>query len=269
MGYSNTAHVDMSLAWGYSSHSYGTYSASFGNSLNSNSHNMFTIGAYNDVSVFPGANASSWVATDPLFVIGNGTGVLARSNAMIVLKNGRVGIGGKPTHDLEVVHGSFGGVNASDGFTIRNSGANDVNWTLYSYNGTGNLGLFEGSTLRGQFATGTGTYTAVSDGLQKESVKAMPAILPLLLQLAPKEYHYKTDQAKKNVYGLIAQEVMKLFPQFVYTSGEDSKSYSMDYSGMSVLAIKAIQEQQQIISIQQQKIDELEKRLQAIENRLK
>ena len=39
-------------------------------------------------------NASSWVATDPLFVVGNGTGSGAsRSTAMMILKNGNMGIG--------------------------------------------------------------------------------------------------------------------------------------------------------------------------------
>jgi hypothetical protein len=37
--------------------------------------------------------ADSWVSTDPVFEIGNGTSVAARSNAFTVLKNGNTGIG--------------------------------------------------------------------------------------------------------------------------------------------------------------------------------
>jgi len=55
----------------------------------------------------------------------------------------------------------------------------------------------------------------------------------------------------------------------VQPSNEEQEYYTLDYSGFAVLAIKAIQEQQEIIKKQQNKIDELEKRLKAIEERLK
>lgn len=51
-----------------------------------------TFGAYNMPK--GSENATSWVTTDPLFVVGNGTGVgPSRSTAFMILKNGNVGIG--------------------------------------------------------------------------------------------------------------------------------------------------------------------------------
>jgi hypothetical protein len=47
------------------------------------------LGRYNVVS----GNTSSWVGTDPLFVIGNGDAEASRANAVTLLKNGKVGIG--------------------------------------------------------------------------------------------------------------------------------------------------------------------------------
>ena len=61
-----------------------------------------TIGAYN----LPkgSENPLTWIATDPLFVIGNGTASGAsRSTAVMVLKNGNVGIGTTaPTNSFEI-----------------------------------------------------------------------------------------------------------------------------------------------------------------------
>lgn len=57
------------------------------------------VGRYNTIS----GNTSSWVATDALFVVGDGASNFSRHNALTVLKNGNVGIGfSNPTADLEV-----------------------------------------------------------------------------------------------------------------------------------------------------------------------
>ncbi|MGZ3723522.1 MAG: hypothetical protein ACXVA9_11355, partial [Bdellovibrionales bacterium] len=56
------------------------------------SYAQTTVGSYN----LPkgGETASSWVGTDPLFVVGNGTAAGAsRSTALMILKNGQIGIG--------------------------------------------------------------------------------------------------------------------------------------------------------------------------------
>jgi hypothetical protein len=45
-----------------------------------------SIGLFNTNASSP--NATAWVATDRLFTIGNGTGIGAESNALVILKNG-------------------------------------------------------------------------------------------------------------------------------------------------------------------------------------
>ncbi len=47
------------------------------------------LGQWNDTTSTSGL---SWVTTDPLFVVGNGTAHNARSNALTILKNGNIGI---------------------------------------------------------------------------------------------------------------------------------------------------------------------------------
>jgi hypothetical protein len=68
------------------------------------------------------------------------------------------------------------------------------------------------------------------------------------------KYHFLPEiKSDKKHYGLFAHDVEKLFPEVVkYDKNEDQ--YTMDYSAFGVLAVKAIQEQQQ-------EVDELKKGL--------
>lgn len=83
-----------------------------------------------------------------------------------------------------------------------------------------------------------------------------------ILQLDVKKYHFLANKADdKKYYGMIAQEVEKIFPEAVkHTFGDDGKDfYTMRYNALSVLAIKAIQEQEEKINSQDKKIEELTK----------
>ena len=67
----------------------GSYSYSSGIGTTSQAYGSFVTGRYNVVS----GTTTSWVDTEPLFVIGNGTNSSTRANAVTVLKNGNFGIG--------------------------------------------------------------------------------------------------------------------------------------------------------------------------------
>jgi len=90
-GSSNTASGDSSLVNGMSSTASGYMSNALGNGLNSPGLLQTSFGRFNHVSGTE--DPTSWVATDPLFVIGNGSGAGARANALTILKNGNVGVG--------------------------------------------------------------------------------------------------------------------------------------------------------------------------------
>lgn len=71
---------------------YGTTAPSFAQS---------TFGTFNAPK--GSENSSSWIATDPLFVVGNGADSSNRSTALMLLKNGNVGIGTvNPSEKLDV-----------------------------------------------------------------------------------------------------------------------------------------------------------------------
>lgn len=71
--------------------------------------------------VFPGSSGTTYVATDPLFVVGNGTSGAARSNALALLKDGSMGLGlvqSKPADRLHVAGNvRETGALVQDGFT--------------------------------------------------------------------------------------------------------------------------------------------------------
>lgn len=102
-----------STAFGYNTQANGYYSSAWGYGSIAQSYNSFVIGQYNVVSGTP----QLWVATEPLFVIGNGVyndgsyggpkaGGIVRNNALTVLKNGNVGIATTtPKNKLDVQGG--------------------------------------------------------------------------------------------------------------------------------------------------------------------
>ncbi|MEQ1878840.1 MAG: hypothetical protein ABL958_19530, partial [Bdellovibrionia bacterium] len=102
IGGSSVASGNTAIALGYLNTASGDLSHAQGNNATAESHSQTTIGRFNMPT--GSENATTWVAADPLFVIGNGTGSGAsRSNAMVVLKNGNVGIGtSSPTAPLDV-----------------------------------------------------------------------------------------------------------------------------------------------------------------------
>ena len=103
-GHNTLAAGDNSTAMGLSTEASGIHSFSAGNTTlakggasvalgritQANGYGSLVIGEYNDTLVAPQNVTTS---TTPLFIIGNGSSTVNRTNAMIVRKDGRVGIG--------------------------------------------------------------------------------------------------------------------------------------------------------------------------------
>jgi hypothetical protein len=153
MGFNSIASANFSTAMGSSTTASGAYSTSMGMNTNASSYASLAIGRYN-VGV---GNASSWVSTDPLFEIGNGTSSASKSNAMTVLKNGRVGIGtSSPGAGLHLK-----GVNFPESFLfIESNTGNDAGIRLYE-GSTVKWHIFNNPALDGLFIYNTGGTTAI------------------------------------------------------------------------------------------------------------
>ncbi|MBK8829387.1 MAG: hypothetical protein IPN60_00745 [Saprospiraceae bacterium] len=94
MGSFTKASGDNSTSMGNSTTASGNSSTAMGLSVTARAYASLAIGQYNDS--IASSSPTTWITTDPAFVIGNGTADNARSNAFMVLKNGNTGISATP-----------------------------------------------------------------------------------------------------------------------------------------------------------------------------
>ena len=142
--------------------------------------------------------------------------------------------------------------------------ANTSHWELYVPNSANsNLNLYGNNSYRGTFDGTTGAYTSVSDRTLKTNITSLSSVLGKVMKLEPSTYQFiDNNPTSKTSIGLIAQDVETLFPEFIYKNADrDGKELrTMDYAGLSVVALKAIQEQQVIIEALTARIAALEKK---------
>lgn len=147
------------------------------------------------------------------------------------------------------------------GFRIENEGGNHHFWHFYtSSQNDGDLYLSQDYAIKGRFNGITGAYNTVSDTRLKKNIEDAGTLLPAMKQLQVKKYHliYNKDTDKKH-YGMIAQETEKIFPEIVQDNIQDNGNdvYTMSYTSLGILAIKSLQEQQQLIASLKSEITEL------------
>lgn len=110
-GFATTASGVESVSFGEGTTASGFISTAFGQQTNANAYDSTAFGQYN----VGGGDPDNWVATDPLFEIGNGVDTSNLSNALTILKNGNVGIGvATPQYPLDVTGTSGVGINYDD-----------------------------------------------------------------------------------------------------------------------------------------------------------
>ena len=231
MGSWATASGYTSTAMGSSTIASGDGSTAMGNSTKANTKVMIAMGIYNDTTKYHGNSSFiSWYDDDPLFVIGKGQGPSERSNAVTVLKSGRVGLQTvlTPTYALELPNSS----------TIGIGQARAYSWATYS----------DGRAKSGQ--------TVLSYGINE------------IMQLSPSEYfHHSTFTNENGIeinkegthdIGLIAQDVYNIIPEAVNKpENEEKELWSISYDKLVPVLINAVKQQQQQIEVQNQRIDQL------------
>ena len=113
---------------------------------------------------------------------------------------------------------------------------------------------------------GQGWYNA-SDRNLKQNIQDYPSSLEKVLDLRPVTYNWKTHPDEDPLAGFIAQNVKELFPQLTADIAwrDRGTRLGVNYSLLVVPAIKAIQEQQDIIDQQGKDIKALIKRIELLE----
>jgi hypothetical protein len=187
-GKSNTASGFASVAFGANNEASGILSTASGNYNNATGDYSSVSGLHNFAndyaeSVFGQYNttvygsATSWVATDRLFTVGNGTGAAGnlRSNALTILKNANTTIGGSLTLNGNVTNSSitFPSGRGTSGQFLKTAGDGTTSWSAVNKAdvGLGNventaLSTWTGSsniTTLGTIATGIWNGTAIAE----------------------------------------------------------------------------------------------------------
>lgn len=184
-------------------------------------------------------------------------------NIMTVMGDGKVGIGtASPANKLHVKQSV-----ANKAIQWEHEAQAD-NWTVGIGTVTLNCRFEFNGTVRGQISSADGSYIALSDLRLKEDIEPLPQLMDKIMQLKPSSYYFKTSHkvAKNKSVGFIAQDVEKIFPEMVYDF--DGGYKGLNYSAFVVVAVKAIQEQQQKIQEQEEKSQQQEQKINILEERL-
>lgn len=178
-------------------------------------------------------------------------------NLRLVEGGGNVGIGRVGTTPDALLQLNQKSNAAGGGLRLVGNGLSTY-WDVFR-NGAGNLQFSYLGTGRGTIDLTTGVYTSISDRRTKKNIAPLGQMLDKVMQLQPTRYHFKSQSADAlPTMGFIAQEVGAVFPELVHKVGD---MQGLSYGEFSVVAIKAIQEQQNLIQIQETAIQSQKARL--------
>ncbi len=196
-------------------------------------------------------NGSAWI---PITNAASGTGWALNGTHIYNSNNGNVGIGtSNPLIKLHIKQNIANAAIQWEHESLTNG------WSLGIGTNTLNCRFEFNDALRGQISSVDGSFIAGSDFQLKQEIEPISDLLQKTMLLKPNKYFYKSSRniAKNKSIGFIAQDVEKIFPEIVYDSDDGLKG--LNYAAFGVIAIKAIQEQQEIINNLQEKLFEQEK----------
>ncbi len=257
----------------------GSYNVGIGTEANQYNHTgsyNTSIGHHSGIQTFstaPGGDYNTAIGANSIISLfaNNATAIGANSSAT---ENNTFIIGGDYTSSYKVKVGIGTSTPQAD-LVVKQSnttpgiqliyGTSGINWTTW-VDGGNNYNFSYGATLKGYINDVNGQYVAVSDRRLKKDITDVKNVLPNLLKLQAKTYHYKDNKEGSPLsYGFIAQEVEQLFPEFVDTK-EDTGMKAIAYDNFAVIAIQAIKEQQTIIDQQQNDMEKLKREMQELRN---
>jgi hypothetical protein len=237
--------------------------ATFGENLKSSSYIATVLGRFNeDDLVYTG---ETWVATEPLFVIGNGTDDANRANAFMVKKNGNTSINGNLEVNGKMAIGTDANASGNNSFAIGSNINASGNGTIFladnsasSVQNAGNDNRFAARFDNGyRFYTssdlssgvlmnnGDGSWSSISDSTKKENFLPVNGeeVLNKISSFNLRSWNYKgQDPAKFRHYGPMAQEFYAAFGNDgIGTVGNDTTIASADFDGINLIAIQALE----------------------------
>ena len=145
MGYNSDATNSFATAFGWDNEASGNSATVFGQHNTASGTASMSAGGYTVAesayetvlgrfdSGYTPNSATSWDTADRLFVVGNGTGFGTRSDAMVILKNGNIGIGTSTPTELLHLAGTSGidGIKFPDETVQTTAFSVDSVWSLH------------------------------------------------------------------------------------------------------------------------------------------
>lgn len=254
----------------------GESSVALGASTYAKSLGSVALGMFNNNSDPEGAP----LPTDRIFQLGNGSSDANKSNAITVLRNGNVGIGGSvlaPDYLLDI----------AGRIRIRNNGQTaGIHFNNSANNADGFVGMKTDDEIgfyvnngwrfwvNGSNAYVNGNVVSLSDGRLKKMKIRLRSSLPLLTSLNGYNYYWTDpNQSTALQTGLIAQEVEEKFPELVVTDKDGFKA--VNYTGFIPHLIEAVKEldkkTEEIAALKKElaSVQEMNKKLSALEASVK
>lgn len=110
------------------------------------------------------------------------------------------------------------------------------------------------------------SWTTGSDRKLKDNITLLEdGVLDKVLKLKPSRFTLKADleEEKRVQIGFIAQEIEEVFPEYVviHTDNKGEETRYLDYEKICVVLTKALQEQQEIIDKQNERLSIIEQKL--------
>ena len=112
----------------------------------------------------------------------------------------------------------------------------------------------------GNISNYSGVYGSISDSRLKENIVTSAPKLEDMLKVRVVNYRLKGSDQSKYI-GLLAQELEELFPELVLEDNSNEKFKSINYSSLTIMLIKALQEQQVLINNLITTLEDMEKKI--------
>lgn len=231
MGVGNLSLGDRSYTFGQGNVTYNENSIAIGRTSTTNANNSIAIGYYTSANSFQcmalgswnirnttltnSYSTTTWVPTDPIFVVGNGIDINNQSDALTILKNGNVGIGTQtPGYALHVASGNTFGIGASPSYYMHPTAGHGSAGAGWSYAIVASVGR-----IYAEGGFGTGSDSRIKD---IKGVSNSKEDLEKLMNIEITNYTYKDSIAKGNdvTKKVIAQQVKEVLPNAISLTTE-------------------------------------------------
>lgn len=171
-------------------------------------------------------------------------------------------------YNIEIGTGTYGTSDDNGVIRIGNSGTQTQTFIagIAGVRSTGGVQVYINSA--GQLGTLT------SSERFKKDIKSIDDVSDKLLQLRPVSFVYKEDEKKELQYGLIAEEVARVYPELVQYDAE-GKPFTVYYHLLTPLLLSELQKehalvlsQQATLTAQQEKLDSQQAELASVNRKL-